>query len=162
MERPAFLRLMAATTLVSTVRTPAAAEGNTIFEVALNGRDFSTLVAAVRYAGLVELLMSKGPYTLFAPTDAAFAKLPPGTMEAYLARPDMRNRLRDILSYHVVSGSLLSSQLQTGNLHTLDGPDLHVTAGPPIKINDATLIFNDVTASNGMVQVIDTVLTPPR
>jgi uncharacterized surface protein with fasciclin (FAS1) repeats len=132
-------------------------------ETAVAAGNFKTLVAATQAAGLVETLNTKGPYTVFAPTDEAFAKLPPGTVEALLK--DIP-KLTAILTYHVVEGAVPSSDVvQHKNLTTLQGQDLKVDAAKwhlhkSVKINDANIITADVKADNGVIHVIDKVLLP--
>ncbi len=121
---------------------------------------FTTLAAALQAAGLVETLKS-GTYTVFAPTDEAFAKLPAGTVEELL-KPENRAQLRSILLYHVVRGSLdADAVLKHGSLRTLQGSRLTATVSDTVKINDATVVLANVFASNGIIHVIDSVLLPP-
>ncbi len=135
-----------------------AAEQKTIVETAVAAGDFGTLVAAVKAAGLAETLSGKGPFTVFAPTDAAFAKLPAGTVEALLANPE---KLKSILLFHVVSGSVMAKDV-TGlkSAPTILGQDLTVDASDGVKINGATVTAADIVCSNGVIHVIDTVLLP--
>lgn len=125
--------------------------------------NFKTLVAATQAAGLVETLNTKGPYTVFAPTDDAFSKLPPGTVEGLLK--DIP-KLTTILKYHVIEGAVPSSDVvQHKNLTTLQGQDLKVDAAKwhlhkSVKINDANIITADVKADNGVIHIIDKVLMP--
>lgn len=137
------------------------AESNTIVDVAV-GAGFSTLVAAVKAAGLVEALKGTGPFTVFAPTDAAFAKLPAGTVEALLKDPVA---LGAILKYHVVSGKVTAADVikrKGGKTPTLNGAtlDIQVQNGK-VLVNGATVTSADVMASNGVIHVIDTVVLPP-
>lgn len=135
-----------------------AAEEKTIVETAVAAGDFDTLVAAVKAAGLAETLSGAGPFTVFAPTDAAFAKLPAGTVEALLANPE---KLKSILLFHVVSGSVMAKGV-TGlkTAPTVFGQDLTVDASDGVKINGATVTAADIVCSNGVIHVIDTVLLP--
>lgn len=135
-----------------------AAEEKTIVETAVAAGDFGTLVAAVKAAGLAETLSGAGPFTVFAPTDAAFAKLPAGTVEALLANPE---KLKSILLFHVVSGSVMAKDV-TGlkSAPTVFGQDLAVDASDGVKINGATVTAADIVCSNGVIHVIDTVLLP--
>ncbi len=135
-----------------------AAEEKTIVETAVAAGDFGTLVAAVKAAGLAETLSGAGPFTVFAPTDAAFAKLPAGTVEALLANPD---KLKSILLFHVVSGSVLAKDV-TGlkSAPTIFGQNLTVDAADGVKINGAKVTAADIVCSNGVIHVIDTVLLP--
>jgi uncharacterized surface protein with fasciclin (FAS1) repeats len=144
-----------------------------IVDNAVNSKDHTTLVAAVKAAGLVDTLKSKGPFTVFAPTDAAFAKLPAGTVET-LVKPENKATLTSILTYHVVAGRLdaktLAKQVKAGGgkatLTTVQGEPLTVTAqGKSLLITDAkggtsTVTIGDVFQSNGVIHVVDTVLMP--
>ncbi len=161
------LRLLAATALA--LPTLAAAQTNghgsattkTIPEVAIEAGTFKTLVAALQAAGLVETLQGKGPFTVFAPSDAAFAKLPPGTVEALLAD---RDKLAAILTYHVVPGKVMAADIVKANgarPATVNGQmvDVVVRDGR-VYVNGAQVVTADVAASNGVIHVIDTVLLP--
>jgi len=134
-----------------------------ICDTAIAAGNFKTLVAATKAAGLVETLNTKGPYTVFAPTDDAFAKLPPGTVEALLK--DIP-KLTAILTYHVVEGKVPASDVkQHKEITTLQGQNLKVDAAKwhlhkSVKINDANIIKADVEADNGYIHVIDKVLLP--
>lgn len=123
---------------------------------------FNTLLAAVNAAGLAEALSGKGPFTVFAPTDEAFAKLPAGTVETLL-KPENKDKLAAILKYHVVSGRVYSEDaLAAKKAKTLEGSDIHISvSGGQAKINDAKLITTDLDASNGVIHVIDSVILPP-
>ena len=134
-----------------------------ICDTAVAAGKFKTLVAATQAAGLVETLNTKGPYTVFAPTDDAFAKLPPGTVESLLK--DIP-KLKAILTYHVIDGAVPASDVvQHKNLTTLQGQDLKVDAAKwhlhkSVKINDANIVTVDVKADNGIIHIIDKVLVP--
>jgi uncharacterized surface protein with fasciclin (FAS1) repeats len=134
-----------------------------IVDTAAGNKDFSTLVAAVQAAGLVETLKSKGPFTVFAPTNAAFAKLPAGTVESLL-KPENKATLVKILTYHVVSGKVLAAdvvKLDGKMVKTVQGSDVTVTvAGGKVKVNDSNVVATDIETSNGVIHVIDTVLLP--
>ena len=131
-----------------------------IVETAAAAGSFQTLVAAVTAADLVETLKSPGPFTVFAPTDAAFAALPDGTVESLLL-PENRDLLVAILTYHVVPGRLLSGDvLAADELTTVQGQSVVVDAANG-RVNDANLVSLDIEASNGVIHVIDTVLLPP-
>ncbi|MFS8814107.1 fasciclin domain-containing protein [Synechococcus sp. R60.4] len=135
-----------------------------IVAVAAANPNFSTLVTALQAAGLVGALQQEGPFTVFAPTNAAFAALLPGTVEALL-RPENRAELVRILTYHVVPGLAPSSALRSGQqVTTLQGSPVTVTLleGGRIRINNANVITADIQAANGIIHVIDTVLIPPR
>ncbi|MEH2373192.1 fasciclin domain-containing protein [Nostoc sp.] len=129
-----------------------------IIETATNNGSFKTLVAAIEAAGLVDTLKGPGPFTVFAPTDAAFNKLPAGTVDALLK--DIP-KLKKILTYHVVSGKVLAAdvaKLKTAT--TVEGSDVKIDASNGVKINDAKVATADVAADNGVIHVIDTVLIP--
>ncbi len=136
----------------------AMAEG-TIVEVAAGNPDFSTLVAAVKAAGLTETLSAEGPYTVFAPTNEAFEALPAGTVEKLL-KPENKEALTKILTYHVVKGEVLSTDIQPGKMPTVEGQDLTITTKDGVKVNDVTVVKADVETSNGVIHAIDGVLIP--
>lgn len=137
----------------------------TIVEIAAGNPDFSTLVAAVQAAGLAETLSGPGPFTVFAPTNAAFAALPAGTVESLLL-PENKDRLTKILTYHVVAGKVMAADLPAAEAGiatpTVAGLDLsvRVEADGTAKANEATITTADIEASNGVIHVIDTVLVP--
>lgn len=142
---------------------PVKAATGDIIDVAIGAGSFNTLAAALTAAGLVDTLKTTGPFTVFAPTDAAFAKLPAGTVETLL-KPENRAQLVSILTYHVVPGKITSNQLLDtvtpattvqGRQATIDGRNGRVT------VNGVAVIAADVAASNGVIHVIDTVLMPP-
>ena len=129
-----------------------------IVDTAVSAGQFKTLVKAVQQAGLVDTLKGKGPYTVFAPTDAAFAKLPAGALEALLKD---KEKLAKILTYHVVSGNVMSSQVKTGAVKTVQGQLLNLQAEDGVvMVNDAHVTKADIVASNGVIHVIDTVVLP--
>ena len=129
-----------------------------IVDTAVNAGSFKTLVAAVQAAGLVDTLKGAGPFTVFAPTDEAFAKLPAGTVDALLK--DIP-KLKKILTYHVVSGKVLAADVvKLKSATTVEGTDVKIDASNGVKINDATVATPDVAADNGVIHVIDTVLIP--
>jgi uncharacterized surface protein with fasciclin (FAS1) repeats len=133
----------------------------TIVDVAVANGSFNTLVAAVKAAGLAETLSGKGPFTVFAPTDAAFAALPKGTVEKLL-KPENKAKLVKVLTYHVVAGKVESKTLKSGQVKTVEGAAVAVkVAGGKVMINRANVIQADVPASNGVIHVIDHVLLPP-
>lgn len=136
-------------------------ENNTIVDVAVANGSFKTLTAALNAAGLVETLKGNGPFTVFAPTDAAFAKLPAGTVEMLL-KPENKATLVRVLTYHVVSGNVLSTDLKSGQVNTLAGSPVNVMISRDgVMVNQSTVKAADVKASNGVIHVIDTVLMPP-
>lgn len=134
-----------------------AAKG-TIVETAIAAGSFTTLVAAVKEAGLVDALSGVGPFTVFAPTDEAFAKLGPDTIKAVLADKAL---LTKILTYHVVSGRVMSGDVvKLSTATTLQGSDVKVSTYGGVRINDSLVITADIETSNGVIHVIDTVLIP--
>ncbi|PZU99433.1 MAG: fasciclin [Pseudanabaena sp.] len=143
-------------------KTTAVKAGN-IVQVAVSNGSFNTLVAAVKAAGLVETLSGKGPFTVFAPTDAAFAKLPQGTV-AELLKPENKATLVKILTYHVVLGKVSAKDIKTGSAlaKTVEGNSIKVTKNAKgVVIDNSKVVAADVKASNGVIHVIDTVLMPP-
>lgn len=137
------------------------ARGNIVQVAEANG-SFKTLVAALKAAGLDKTLASRGPFTVFAPTDAAFAALPKGTVEKLLM-PENRATLVKILTYHVVSGENLSTSLKSGPVKTLEGAPVRVNVSSAgVLVNNAKVVQADVKASNGVIHVIDKVMLPPR
>ncbi|MBD2513918.1 fasciclin domain-containing protein [Nostoc sp.] len=129
-----------------------------IIDTATNNGSFKTLVAAIEAAGLVDTLKGDGPFTVFAPTDAAFNKLPAGTVDALLK--DIP-KLKKILTYHVVSGKVLAADVaKLKTAKTVEGSDVKIDASNGVKINDAKVATADVAADNGVIHVIDTVLIP--
>jgi len=132
-----------------------------IVDTAVEAGSFSTLVAAVKAAGLVETLKGDGPFTVFAPTDEAFAKLPDGTVENLL-KPENKDQLVSILTYHVVPGKVMSSDIAGKALEaeTVEGSSLSIDATDGVMVDNATVVQADVEASNGVIHVIDTVVMP--
>ncbi len=130
-----------------------------LVEVASSAGSFTTLVQAVQAAGLQDTLAGPGPFTVFAPTDEAFAKLPAGTVESLLADTA---QLTKVLTYHVVSGKVMAADVQgLSSAPTVEGSDLAIdTSGGGVKVNDATVTQADIEADNGVIHVIDTVLIP--
>jgi uncharacterized surface protein with fasciclin (FAS1) repeats len=132
-----------------------------IVQIAAQSGKFNTLVAAVKAAGLVETLQGKGPFTVFAPSDAAFAKLPAGTVESLLANPE---KLASILTFHVVSGKVMAGEIVKANgakPATVNGQQLDVVVRDgKVFVNGAQVVTADIVASNGVIHVIDTVLIP--
>ncbi|HAH09899.1 MAG TPA: Nex18 symbiotically induced protein [Alphaproteobacteria bacterium] len=133
-----------------------------IVDTAAGDARFSTLVAAVKAAGLVETLKGPGPFTVFAPTNDAFAKLPAGTVDNLL-KPENKDKLVGILTYHVLAGKTKSTDLagKTLDAKTVQGATVKVDGTKGVKVNDATVIVADVYTSNGVIHAIDTVLLPP-
>jgi uncharacterized surface protein with fasciclin (FAS1) repeats len=131
-----------------------------LIETALAANNFSTLATALGAAGLIETLKGDGPFTVFAPTDAAFAKVPQQTLDDLL-QPENQQRLAAILNYHVVVGKVTSHEVIAMNsATTLQGQTLHISKQDGVKINEAKVIVTDVEATNGVIHVIDSVLMP--
>jgi len=148
-------KLFAAAAFAATSAVASAAD---IVDTAVSAGQFNTLVKAVQAAGLVDTLKGKGPFTVFAPTDEAFAKLPAGTVEALLAD---KEKLAKILTYHVVPGKVTAAQVKPGSVKTVQGQSLEVrTEGGAVMVDNARVIKADVMASNGVIHVIDTVVLP--
>ena len=133
-----------------------------IVDTAVAAGSFKTLAAALTAAGLVDTLKGPGPFTVFAPTDEAFAKLPAGTVETLL-KPENKARLTAVLTYHVVPGKVPASAVtgKTTDATTVNGAALKVDGTSGVKVNNATVVQADIAASNGVIHVIDTVLLPP-
>lgn len=133
-----------------------------IVSLAAETEALSTLVTAVKAADLVETLKGKGPFTVFAPTNDAFAKLPEGTLESLL-KPENKQKLVRILTYHVVPGKVMSTDLSDGmKAKTVEGSEVNIKVGKSVKVNNAKVVNADIQASNGVVHVIDTVILPPE
>ncbi len=139
-------------------------ESQTVVGIAAGNADFSTLVAAVKAAGLVDTLSGKGPFTVFAPTNAAFAKLPKETLEALL-KPENKDKLTSILTYHVVPGKVLASDVvKVTEAKTVQGEaiSVKVTNGKVVLNGSSTVVKTDIVGSNGVIHVIDSVILPPE
>jgi uncharacterized surface protein with fasciclin (FAS1) repeats len=134
-----------------------------VVAVAAGAPQVSTLVAAIKAAGLVEALQGKGPFTVFAPTNDAFAKLPAGTVENLL-KPENKEQLKSILLYHVHAGAgVLAKDVKTMKLSTLNGKELNiVVADGKVTVDGANVIATDIVTSNGVIHLIDTVVLPPK
>lgn len=131
-----------------------------IVDTAVAAGKFNTLVAAVKAAGLVDTLKGKGPFTVFAPTDEAFAKLPAGTVEELL-KPENKKKLTDILTYHVVAGKVMAADVKTMEAKTVQGSSAAIkVADGKVTIDKATVVKTDIEASNGVIHVIDAVIMP--
>jgi uncharacterized surface protein with fasciclin (FAS1) repeats len=145
--------------------TSTAFAGNTkaspdIVDVAVKAGSFKTLVAAVQAAGLVDTLKAEGPYTVFAPTDEAFAKLPEGTV-ASLLKPENKQKLTQILTYHVIPAKVMAKDVKAGQVKTVNGKEVKVSiTDHGVSINQAKVIKTDIGASNGVIHVIDHVILP--
>lgn len=140
------------------VASSVAGAATDIVDTAISAGQFKTLVKAVQEAGLVDTLKGQGPFTVFAPTDEAFAKLPPGTLEALL---NNKEKLAQVLTYHVVAGKLKSGDVKPTEVKTVEGQSVRVrNQGGTVMVNNAKVIKTDIMASNGVIHVIDTVLMP--
>ena len=147
--------------LVTLGMSGAHAQQKDIVETAVGAGNFKTLAAALQAAGLVDTLKGAGPFTVFAPTDEAFAKLPAGTVENLL-KPENKDKLKAVLSYHVVPGRVTAAQVTRMNAaKTVQGQQVRIMAsGGQVKVDNATVVKADVMASNGVIHVIDTVIMP--
>ncbi|WP_412099012.1 fasciclin domain-containing protein [Defluviimonas sp. D31] len=140
---------------------PALSETVDIVDTAVAAGDFGTLAAALTAADLVDTLKGEGPFTVFAPTDEAFAALPEGTVEDLL-KPENKDKLAAVLTYHVVPGKVMSTDLTNGmQAATVNGADVTIMTDGGVKVNDASVTAADVEATNGVIHVIDKVILPP-
>lgn len=161
MLRRTYLALTAATILSATA-APVMADNHSmdIVDTAVNADGFETLVAAVEAAGLVDTLKGEGPFTVFAPTDEAFAALPEGTVESLL-EPENKDQLTAILTYHVVPGKVMSGDLSNGmTAATVQGGEVTIMTEGGVMVDDANVVSPDIEASNGVIHVIDKVIMP--
>lgn len=139
-----------------------ATKSKTIVDIASENGSFTTLVAAVKAAGLVETLSGKGPFTVFAPTDEAFKALPKGTVEMLL-KPENKAKLVKVLTYHVVAGKVMAKDVKPGDVKTVEGSTFTVKAmDGKVMVNAANVTQTDIPASNGVIHVIDMVILPPN
>ncbi len=158
MIRRTFIALAATTAMAGTAF--ADAHMKDIVDTAADAGSFTTLLAAAEAAGLVETLKGEGPFTVFAPTDDAFAALPEGTVETLLM-PENKDQLVDILTYHVVSGAVMSGDLSDGmEAEAVNGGTLTIMTEGGVMVNEANVVTADIEASNGVIHVIDAVLLP--
>ena len=158
MIRRTFLALTVAASFLS---APAFAGEMDIVDTAVGAGNFTTLAAALTAAGLVDTLKGAGPFTVFAPTDAAFAALPAGTVDDLL-KPENKDKLIAILTYHVIAGKVMSTDLSEGlKAKTVKGAEVTITLDGGAKVNGAVISTADIAASNGVIHVIDTVILPP-
>jgi uncharacterized surface protein with fasciclin (FAS1) repeats len=158
MIRRTFLALTVAASFLS---APAFAQDKDIVDTAVAAGNFTTLAAALTAAGLVDTLKGAGPFTVFAPTDAAFAALPAGTVEDLL-KPENKDKLIAILTYHVLPGKVMSTDLSEGlKAKTVNGAEVTITLEGGAKVNGAVISTADIAASNGVIHVIDSVILPP-
>jgi uncharacterized surface protein with fasciclin (FAS1) repeats len=135
----------------------AAAQAKDIVDTAVAAGDFKTLAVALEKAGLIDTLKGKGPFTVFAPTDAAFAKVPKADLDALLAD---KQKLAAVLTYHVVPGTVMAKDVKAGKVTTVQGSDLTLTTSGGVKVDGANVIKTDIVADNGVIHVIDSVVLP--
>lgn len=144
----------------ATETSPEDTATTTVVDVAAENADFSTLVSAIQAADLADTLAGDGPFTVFAPTNEAFAKLPEETLQA-LMQPENRQVLAKILTYHVVPGEVMAADLTDGPITTVEGNAVMINLDDGVGINDATVVTPDIMASNGVIHAIDEVILPP-
>ena len=147
-------------TLLATVTAfvmTGAAQAKDIVDTAVAAGNFKTLAAALQAAGLVETLKGKGPFTVFAPTDEAFAKVPKDQLDALLKD---KAKLTAVLTYHVVPGQVMAKDVKAGKVKTVQGGELTVSTGGGVKVDNANVVKTDIVASNGVIHVIDSVVLP--
>jgi uncharacterized surface protein with fasciclin (FAS1) repeats len=137
--------------------TTAAVQAKDIVDTAVAAGDFKTLTVALEKAGLIETLKGNGPFTVFAPTDAAFAKVPKKDLDALLAD---KSKLVAVLTYHVVPGSVMAKDVKAGKVKTVQGSDLTVSTSGGVKVDGANVVKTDIVADNGVIHVIDSVVLP--
>ena len=147
--------------VVSQIGCEEMAEQKDVVDTAVGAGDFNTLVTAIKAAGLVDTLKGKGPFTVFAPTDEAFAKLPAGTVENLL-KPENKQKLVSILTYHVVPGKVMASEVvKLADAKTVNGQSLTITVeGEMVMVDSAKVVKTDIECSNGVIHVIDAVVLP--
>lgn len=151
-----------ALTVLATLSIPAFADTSdkTVVEIAAGNDDFSTLVTAVKAAGLAETLSGDGPFTVFAPTNEAFAKLPEGTVETLL-KPENKEKLAAVLTYHVVAAKVMAADVKAGKVATVNGAEATITVKDgAVMIDGAKVVTTDIVGKNGVIHVIDTVIMP--
>jgi uncharacterized surface protein with fasciclin (FAS1) repeats len=141
----------------SVAATPSIAAEKDIVDTAISAGSFKTLVTAVQKAGLVETLKGKGPFTVFAPTDEAFAKIPKDQLAALLAD---KAALTKVLTYHVVAGKVMAADVKAGNAKSVEGSDITITTEGGVMVDKAKVVKTDIAASNGVIHVIDSVMMP--
>lgn len=155
-------QVLAGIAIAGMLGTSLQAQGKDIVDTAVGAGQFKTLATALKAAGLVDTLKGAGPFTVFAPTDEAFAKLPKGTIEDLL-KPENKAKLTAILTYHVVPGKVMSGDLTEGmKAATVNGAEVTITLDGGPKVNGAVISGPDVAASNGVIHVIDSVIMPPE
>ncbi|UCF36490.1 MAG: fasciclin domain-containing protein [Acidobacteriota bacterium] len=158
MKKMAMILVTLTLTMSMTIGSSSNAPASDIVDTAVNAGQFNTLVKAVQAAGLVDVLKGDGPFTVFAPTDEAFAKLPAGTIESLLKD---KEKLTAILTYHVVPGKMMASDvISKSSLATVQGSSLKVSTGSGVRVDSAQIVKTDIETSNGVIHVIDTVVIP--
>ena len=157
-------RAIVLSALMSIFGSTAFAADKDIVDTAVGAGSFKTLVAAVKAAGLVDVLKGEGPFTVMAPTDEAFAKLPKGTVETLL-KPENKDKLVAVLTYHVIPGAVKAEKVVTldgKKVKTVQGSEAKISVkNGTVKINDAKVVKTDIECKNGVIHVIDTVILPP-
>ena len=142
---------------VLTLGLSVSAQAQDIVDTAVGAGSFKTLAAALTAAGLVDTLKGKGPFTVFAPTDEAFAKIPKADLDALLKD---KAKLTSILTYHVVSGKVMAADVKAGKVKTVQGSELTISTSNGVKVDNANVVKTDITAENGVIHVIDSVVMP--
>ena len=137
--------------------TAATVQAKDIVDTAVAAGDFKTLAVALEKAGLIDTLKGKGPFTVFAPTDAAFAKVPKKDLDALLAD---KSKLAAVLTYHVVPGTVMAKDVKAGKVKTVQGSDLTLSTSDGVKVDGANVVKTDIVADNGVIHVIDSVVLP--
>jgi len=133
------------------------AQAKDMVDTAVSAGSFKTLAAALTAAGLVDTLKGKGPFTVFAPTDDAFAKIPKADLDALLKD---KAKLTSVLTYHVVAGKVMAADVKAGKVKTVQGSELTISTSGGVKVDNANVVKTDITADNGVIHVIDTVVIP--
>ena len=144
-------------TISTLVLTATAVQAKDIVDTAVAAGDFKTLAVALEKAGLIDTLKGKGPFTVFAPTDAAFDKVPKKDLDALLAD---KSKLVAVLTYHVVPGSVMAQDVKAGKVKTVQGSDLTLSTSDGVKVDGANVVKTDIVADNGVIHVIDSVVLP--
>lgn len=155
MKRALISIILGSVLAISSVSAFAARD---IVQTAVKAGTFKTLVTALKAADLVKTLKGKGPYTVFAPTDEAFAKIPKADLDALLAD---KEKLTAVLTYHVVVGKVMAKDVKAGDVPTVNGKTIKITTEGGVMVNDSKVTATDIKAKNGVIHVIDTVLMPP-
>ena len=144
-------------TITTLALTAATVQAKDIVDTAVAAGDFKTLAVALEKAGLIGTLKGKGPFTVFAPTDAAFAKVPKKDLDALLAD---KSKLAAVLTYHVVPGSIMAKDVKAGKVKTVQGSELTLSTSDGVKVDGANVVKTDIVADNGVIHVIDSVVLP--